>query len=171
MIGAVSIWSARKCVTDAPPTLIDLSEVVDIPTIWADHDRLEQVFVNVFDNAVRHAVGVTTICVTSSLDDRAGTVTVRVSDDGCGIDDELRARVFLPRQRGFVDGSGAGLGLAIARGIVEAHGGAIVIEPTLRGTTVAVTIPLDRSEIDAPRDGFDTAMGDAIDVLRPRAAE
>jgi signal transduction histidine kinase len=163
--------AARKCVTDAPPTLIDLSEVVDIPTIWADHDRLEQVFVNVFDNAVRHAVGVTTICVTSSLDDRAGTVTVRVSDDGCGIDDELRARVFLPRQRGFVDGSGAGLGLAIARGIVEAHGGAIVIEPTLRGTTVAVTIPLDRSEIDAPRDGFDTAMGDAIDVLRPRAAE
>jgi signal transduction histidine kinase len=163
--------AARKCVTEAPPALIDLSNVVAIPTVWADHDRLEQVFVNIFDNAVRHAAGVTVIRVTSNLDDRSGTVTVRVNDDGCGIDDELRARVFLPRQRGFVAGSGAGLGLAIARGIVEAHGGAIVIEPTPRGTTVAVTIPVDSSEVDARREEFDTAMGDVIDGPRRRAAE
>jgi signal transduction histidine kinase len=163
--------AARKCVTEAPPTLIDLSDVVDIPSVWADHDRLEQVFVNIFDNAVRHAAGVSTIRVTSNLDDAAGTVTVRVSDDGCGIDDELRARVFLPRQRGFVDGSGAGLGLAIARGIVEAHGGAIVIEPIPRGTTVAVTIPVERPEVDAPRDRFDTTMGDVSDVRRRRLGE
>jgi signal transduction histidine kinase/ABC-type multidrug transport system ATPase subunit len=163
--------AARKCVTEAPPALIDLSEVVDIPTVWADHDRLEQVFVNIFDNAVRHAVGVTAIRVTSDVDDLAGTVTVRVSDDGCGIDDELGARAFLPRQRGFVDGAGAGLGLAIARGIVAAHDGAIVMEPSLRGTTVAVTIPLDRSEGDAPRDGFDTAIGDVIDPPRRGAME
>jgi signal transduction histidine kinase len=163
--------AARKCVTDAPPALIDLSEVDDIPTVWADHDRLEQVFVNIFDNAVRHAAGVTNIRVTSAVDASSGTVTVRVHDDGCGIDDELRDRVFLPRQRGFVAGSGAGLGLAIARGIVDAHGGAIVIEPAPRGTTVAVTIPVDASEADGRRDGYDTAIGDVIDAPRRSAAE
>jgi signal transduction histidine kinase len=163
--------AARKCVADVPPALIDLSAVVDIPTVWADHDRLEQVFVNIFDNAVRHAAGVTTIRVTSDLELHRGTVTVRVSDDGCGIAEDLRERVFLPRERGFVGGAGAGLGLAIARGIVDAHGGAIRIEPTGRGTTLAVTIPVDRPEPDAPRDAFDSAIGDVIDGPVPRVTE
>jgi two-component system, OmpR family, sensor histidine kinase KdpD len=79
--------------------------------------------------------------------------------------------VFLPRERGFVGGAGAGLGLAIARGIVDAHGGAIRIEPTGRGTTLAVTIPVDRPEPDAPRDAFDSAIGDVIDGPVPRVTE
>jgi signal transduction histidine kinase/ABC-type multidrug transport system ATPase subunit len=142
--------AARQCVTQAAP-LIELDAVPDMPTVWADHDRLEQVFVNLFDNAVRHAAGATRIRVTSELDSDGGNVTVRVIDDGCGIDEELRTRAFLPRERGLGEDAGAGLGLAIARGIVEAHGGAIMIEPVVRGTTVAVTIPVDRTDAEALR--------------------
>lgn len=137
--------AARKCVTEAPDALIEVEALPDVQAVWADHDRLEQVFVNLFDNAVRHASGATGIRVTAELDE-VGNVTVRVSDDGCGIDEELRERVFLPRERGLAVDAGAGLGLAIARGIVDAHGGTITIEPSHRGTTVAVTIPIDHSD-------------------------
>ncbi|MCU1452325.1 MAG: D-xylose transport ATP-binding protein XylG [Acidimicrobiales bacterium] len=135
--------AARRCVTEAPPSLIGLDHERDLPAVWADHDRLEQVFVNLLDNAVRHAAGANQITMTSRLDRGGDTVTVRVTDDGCGIGSHLAERVFLPRERGATEGAGAGLGLAIARGIVDAHGGAICIEATPRGTTVAVTIPVD----------------------------
>ena len=51
--------------------------------------------------------------------------------------------MFLPHERGTAPTAGAGLGLAIARGIVDAHGGAIELEPVDRGTTVAVTLPIE----------------------------
>jgi signal transduction histidine kinase/ABC-type branched-subunit amino acid transport system ATPase component len=135
--------AARRCVAEAPPSLIELDHAPELPAVWADHDRLEQVFVNLLDNAVQHAAGVGRITMTSSLDCDGRTITVRVADDGCGIPGDLVHRVFLPRERGTTDDAGAGLGLAIARGIVDAHGGSICIEPTRRGTTVAVTIPVD----------------------------
>ena len=144
--------AARQCVTEAPPALIELGTVPELPAVWADHDRLEQVFVNLFDNAVRHARGATRICVSSELEPDGSTVTVRVSDDGCGIDERLRDEVFLPRERGRTDDAGAGLGLAIARGIIDAHGGTIVIEPSKVGTTVAVTLPVDPADAELSED-------------------
>jgi signal transduction histidine kinase len=68
--------------------------------------------------------------------------------------------VFLARERGGGDDTGAGLGLAIARGIIDAHRGTIVIEPTPRGTTVAVTLPVDPA---------DTDRGDGLDATIDRA--
>ena len=153
--------AARQCVAGAPPLVVELCHAPDLPAVWADHDRLEQVFVNLIDNAVRHAHGVRQIAVTSTLDPGERTVTVRVSDDGRGIGEEFLERVFLPRERGATEDAGAGLGLAIARGIVEAHGGTICIEPTREGTTVAVTIPVEHSDFDERRDGFEAAMVDA----------
>jgi signal transduction histidine kinase len=77
---------------------------------------------------------------------------VRVSDDGCGIDERLRDEVFLPRERGRTDDAGAGLGLAIARGIIDAHRGTIVIERSTVGTTVAVTLPVDPADAERGED-------------------
>jgi signal transduction histidine kinase len=126
----------------------------DVPVVWADHDRLEQVFVNLLDNAVRHAAGVTQIAVTATFDRDDDNVTVRVVDDGCGIGQELIDRVFLPGEHGAGEDAGAGLGLAIARGIVDAHGGSIRIEAAQLGTTLAVTLPVDgsagQSSVDEP---------------------
>ncbi len=153
--------AARKCVADPSTVRFLLDAQPDMPAVWADHDRLEQVFVNLFDNAVRHATGATSIRVRAALGEHDGMVTVRVSDDGCGIDEQLRETVFLPRERGRTAESGAGLGLAIARGIIDAHRGSIAIEPSRQGTTVAVTLPVDPGGAEG-HDLLDPATGDAF---------
>ena len=73
-------------------------------------------------------------------------MTVRVADDGPGIAQDLAERVFLPHERGLTSAPGAGLGLAIARGIVDAHLGTIGLEPVGRGTSVAVVLPVEPAE-------------------------
>jgi signal transduction histidine kinase len=133
--------AARRCVA-APASLVTM-ETAGLPPVWADHDRLEQVFVNLLDNAVLHGSGLTRISVDARHDPNAGTVVVRVVDDGAGIPAELGERVFLPHERGAAAGPGVGLGLAIARGIVEAHEGSIRLEPAAKGTAVAVVIPVE----------------------------
>ncbi len=154
--------AARRCVTDAPPDLFDMAECSHLPPVWGDHDRLEQVFVNLFENAARHATGLTRVTVTAGLDPTGALVTVRVSDDGRGIPADLGARVFLAHERGAFDGRGAGLGLAIARGIVEAHGGGVRLEPVDRGTSVAVTLPVEPAEAGAS-DGAEAAAAGAAE--------
>jgi len=98
--------------------------VVDVddalPEIWADPDKLDQVIGNIVENALRHGDGTVTIQVRE--DD--GGVHVAVSDEGEGIGPEAQHRVFTKFWRGATRG-GTGLGLFIARGIVEAHGGTI----------------------------------------------
>jgi two-component system sensor histidine kinase KdpD len=69
-------------------------------------------------------------------------VTVRVIDRGPGIPPGQRARVFEPFFRGRANGPGAGLGLAISRGFVEANGGRLVLQSGAEGETAfAVTLP------------------------------
>jgi signal transduction histidine kinase/ABC-type multidrug transport system ATPase subunit len=139
--------AARQCVSDAPGALFDIGDCADLPPIWADHDRLEQVFVNLFENATRHATGLTRVAVSATVESDGDIITVRVADDGSGIPARLAHRVFLPREPGASDGRGAGLGLAIARGIVEAHGGTVCLEPTERGTTIAVSLPVEPGDV------------------------
>ena len=57
--------------------------------------------------------------------------------------DDVAERVFLPHERGVTTAPGAGLGLAIARGIVDAHGGTIRLERVTGGTTRPVTCPVE----------------------------
>jgi signal transduction histidine kinase/ABC-type multidrug transport system ATPase subunit len=138
--------AARRCVSQAPPSLVELGDFTDLPAIWGDHDRLEQVFVNLIDNAVSHASGLTWVKVSAAVDANGGTVTVRVADDGCGLPAALADRVFLPHERGTTASAGAGLGLAIARGIVDAHGGSIGIAPGGKGTSVIVKLPVEPAD-------------------------
>jgi signal transduction histidine kinase/ABC-type branched-subunit amino acid transport system ATPase component len=147
--------AARRCVTDAPPSFVALSDCTAIPAIWADHDRLEQVFVNLLENAVRHADGASTVEVSATLEPDGQAVTVCVHDDGRGIPLALADRVFLPRERGRTDGPGAGLGLAIARGIVEAHGGTITLESGAGGTSVLVALRIEPASDDVVAGGVE----------------
>jgi signal transduction histidine kinase len=111
--------------------------------VWGDHDRLEQVFVNLLENAWRHGAGPDGISVGLAAGPIEGWVQIRVCDHGPGISAELADAVFLPDVRGPTLASGAGLGLAISRGIVEAHGGTIGIEPSPVGATLLVTLPTE----------------------------
>jgi signal transduction histidine kinase len=143
------IEAAAACVPDPEHVMIDLA--ADIPPVWGDHDRLEQVFVNLLENASRHGAGTQGIKVvvtahnSSFADGRRppGHVDIRVVDRGPGIPPEMAEAVFQPEVRGATLGAGNGLGLAIARAIVEAHGGTAVVEPADVGATLLVTLPVE----------------------------
>jgi hypothetical protein len=101
-----------------------------LPEMWLDPDKLDQVLHNLVENALRHGDGTVTVRV-EPLDEVAGAAgggpgaQVTVSDEGDGIPEETVARVFTKFWRGGARRGGTGLGLFIAKGIVEAHGGTI----------------------------------------------
>jgi signal transduction histidine kinase len=102
----------------------------DLPTIFADRERLHQVLFNLLDNAVRYTPSGGRVTVTA--DRHNGSVDVHVADTGSGIGAEHLPRVFerfyrVDPARSQKDG-GTGIGLAIARSVVEAHGGRIWAE-------------------------------------------
>ena len=113
----------------------------DIPDVSADRDRLLQVFENLIGNAIKftRAGGHITAGATSKDDE----VVFWVADTGCGIASENLPHVFDPFWQATKAGrQGAGLGLPITKGIVEAHGGRIWVESTAGGgSTFFFTIP------------------------------
>jgi signal transduction histidine kinase len=114
-----------------------------LPVVWADHDRLEQVFVNLLSNALGHNPPGTSVAVTAAASG-PGTVTVSVADDGDGMPAELMAAPFEPMRRHRTRRPGAGLGLSIAKGIVAAHGGRIELERATRGTCFRIHLPVEK---------------------------
>jgi two-component system, OmpR family, sensor histidine kinase BaeS len=111
----------------------------DVPVVEGDSARLNSVVANLVSNALRHTPRGGTVRVAGR--GGHGGVRITVADDGEGIPPDLLPRVF----ERFVKGRsspGSGLGLAIVREIVEAHGGAVIIDSVAgRGTEVHVTLP------------------------------
>jgi K+-sensing histidine kinase KdpD len=104
---------------------VDVRIPEDLPPASADPVLLEQVFVNLLDNAAKHTPGGTPIEVTARA--TPGAVVIDVADRGPGIPAGSESRLFDTFLRGPHPATqGAGLGLAICRGIVSAHGGTIV---------------------------------------------
>lgn len=112
----------------------------DLPPLEFDAVLLERVFCNLLENAAKYAPqGEIAISARVAGD----AVEVAVADAGPGLPPQLRVSAFDPFERGSQTGSGVGLGLAICRAIVEAHGGAIRAEVEARGgTRMAFTLPL-----------------------------
>ncbi|MET0579073.1 MAG: ATP-binding protein, partial [Ilumatobacteraceae bacterium] len=125
---------------------IDVPE--SLPNVAADAALLERSLANLVGNAVRHGAAVPAPRVTAGevVHDGRSRVDIRVIDQGPGIRPVDRDLVFQPFQRLVdqrTDGSGVGLGLAIARGFVEAMGGELVIDETPGGgTTMVVGMPV-----------------------------
>ena len=115
---------------------------VDVPVIWADHDRLEQVFVNLLSNAFKHnRPGIhVRIGVGQGAENR---VEITVSDDGDGFPPERRENPFDSAQRPHSRTAGAGLGLSIAKGVIEAHDGTIALCAPVSGTCFEITLPVE----------------------------
>jgi signal transduction histidine kinase len=112
----------------------------DSPLATGDAARLQRVLFNLIQNAIRHTPADGTVTVRTRR--RAGDVEIEVTDTGAGIPVEERERVFEPfhrLDRARSDG-GAGLGLAISRAIVEAHGGRIWIADAATGTSVRLRL-------------------------------
>jgi signal transduction histidine kinase len=139
--------AAVACLPPASGPQVEVKCASGLPAIWADHDRLEQVFVNLLSNALGHNPPGTRVLVVAEATE-PGTVTVKVADDGEGMPPELvsapdgKARLPDARRHGS-RGSGAGLGLSIATGIVAAHGGRMELEQAPRGTCFVITLPVE----------------------------
>ena len=116
-------------------------EVSDLTPILVDAARIRQVVANLVANALRFTPAGGRILLTAFASDDA--VTIRVSDTGRGMEPDDVEHAF-DRFYRSPGSSGSGLGLSIARNLVEAHGGHIGLtsEPG-RGTTVEVVVPVD----------------------------
>jgi two-component system sensor histidine kinase KdpD len=114
----------------------------DLPLVDGDYSQLDQVFTNLLENAARHAPLGSFVRVSGRR--RSGDVQIRVADEGIGVADWERSKVFEPFRRGEGSGS-SGVGLAICKAVVEAHGGTVTVERTPGGgATFVVTLPTRR---------------------------
>ena len=129
---------------DVPPGL---------PTVRADRLQIERVVANLVSNAVRHTERGGEISITATQ--RDGHVAISVADTGSGIPPEYLPRIFdkfvqVPN----APSGGAGLGLAIAKHIVEAHGGQISVRSEMgHGTTFTFTLPIISTTTDTAEAG------------------
>jgi two-component system sensor histidine kinase HydH len=112
----------------------------DLPLIPMDGDRINQVLLNCYLNAIQAMEEGGTLRVQIGRNDTQGYTKISVSDNGRGIDSEDLDRIFDPYFTTKSDGTG--LGLAIVHKIVEAHGGEVDVESLAnRGTIITLTIP------------------------------
>ncbi len=125
----------------ARPELVRLAVDRDLPSVDADAAQLERAFANLIENAIRHGGGRPVLVRSQIVGER---IAIRVVDQGPGIPEGERERIFEPFQRGDANGAGggSGLGLAIAKGFVEANGGEIAVESvTGQGSSFVVGLP------------------------------
>jgi len=127
---AMSVAVSDGCATANVPDRLE---------IWADQDRLQQVFVNLIGNAVRHNPPNTKIHIgVEAPDSPDGTVRIVVRDDGDGLPSDVVEFINGKRDQFAKD---RGLGIRLARGFVRAHGGRIGVESGEAGCEFRIELP------------------------------
>ena len=131
-----------RAVEGVPPERIRIDVPEALPLVNTDPGLLERVIANVIENALRYGPPETPVVVSAS--DFGHTVELRVVDRGPGVPDDFKAKMFESFQRlgDSPAGEGVGLGLAVARGFVEAVGGSLMADDTPGGgLTMVVSLP------------------------------
>lgn len=140
------IFDATEPTLDASGVRLTASLADGLPPVAGDADRLQQVFINLFNNALDAMRGGGQLRVTTSFepdgDDGAGSVRVDFSDTGTGMTEDVRAHIFDPLYTTKERGRGTGLGLVVVRQVVTEHGGHIEVESEPnRGARFRLTFP------------------------------
>jgi signal transduction histidine kinase len=155
VISAALDMTAYAVRTSNIEVAVDLAD--DIPTILADPDQLHQVLLNLVVNAqqvLQDRPGKRRIRVASRFDAEARVIRIAVADNGPGIPEHLRARVFEPYFTTKPSGLGTGVGLAVSHGIVAAHGGTLTLDcPEMGGAVLTITLPVCPAEASDDADG------------------
>ena len=139
---------ARLLAADRTITCNSLADVA----VLGDQDALKQVLLSLVDNALKHTTGPITVTINLDESDTRGfdkqsdkpLVSIRVQDSGPGIDPEALPHIFERFYRGKEarTRSGIGLGLPIAKSLIEAQNGTISVESQVeRGSVITVTLP------------------------------
>jgi signal transduction histidine kinase/ABC-type multidrug transport system ATPase subunit len=176
------VEAAVSCLPNGQSAAVSVTCDAGLPAVWGDHDRLEQVFVNLLNNAFRHNPPGTQVCVAAKAlahasdssphailrETRAGAeVEISVTDDGPGFPPELAHAPFETARRQRSHNGGAGLGLSIARGIVDAHGGRIELASAAVGTAFRIRLPVEATEsLEPGSDPQDPAQDAELAALR-----
>lgn len=125
---------------------------INLPSVWADRDRTEEVLFNLIDNAIKYSPDAATIHVDAEANGQFAVVSV--SDKGIGIPEEELGKIFdkfhRVDRRDSSESYGHGLGLYICRSLVEAQGGQIWVDSVLgEGSTFRFSLPLaGRAEME-----------------------
>jgi signal transduction histidine kinase len=132
------------------------------PIVRADADKLRQVFSNMIDNAIDAMADVKSdrrieVAITRG---RAGMATVRIRDNGCGIPDDKLSKIYNPFYTSKE--TGTGLGLGVAKKVIDAHRGTIEVTSHVgQGTEFAISVPLAdavRDETAEPAEGTNATV-------------
>lgn len=124
----------------------------DLPPLRADPDRMDQVFFNLIDNALKYIVRRRPI-IRIQADVHGDNIEIAISDNGPGIAPHLRENIFqrfyrIEKDRAR-DSGGTGLGLAIVKNVITAHGGAVrVADSDLGGARFEIVLPLEGIRAD-----------------------
>ena len=117
----------------------------ELPRLSGSEDQLQQVFMNLVSNAAEAMeAGGGGLTIETGHDPSKNTITVSFTDTGVGISRENLSRLFEPFYTTKKKGKGVGLGLSVAYGIIEEHGGAIGVDSEEgTGTRFTVTLPVE----------------------------
>jgi signal transduction histidine kinase len=127
-----------------------------LPAVFTEPFSLEQVLINLVINAVQSLDKDDTwvkvsVSISPSADSRPGEVAIRVSDNGCGLDENTRQQIFEPFFTTKPPGEGTGLGLYVSHSLIEGLGGRIDVTSEVGiGSTFTVLLPLQQPETAAP---------------------
>lgn len=133
-----------KPVAEEKGITLMLEELPKSLKLKGDLSRLQRVFSNIFDNALKHTPAGTKVTITVSSNENSAKVSV--TDNGPGIPEKELPRIFnrFYRADNSRSNPGSGLGLSLALAIVKAHGGNITVESTAgKGCTFAIILPRD----------------------------
>ncbi|HEX2916090.1 MAG TPA: HAMP domain-containing sensor histidine kinase [Chloroflexia bacterium] len=151
-----------------------------LPEVWvqADSDQLYRVLVNLLDNAIRYTASTGQIRLDLAIEQDGGSewATIKVSDNGCGIDPEQLPLIFNRFYR--ADNSrtretgNAGLGLAISKSIMEAHHGTIGVESNPgQGTRFTLRLPVLGLELESDSPDFIAEVPDFPENRKPGSSQ
>ena len=150
-VGALVDEARNAFVTGGGGRNITIDLDPDLPWVMADRRRIVQVLGNLLSNAARYSEEGSSIRLSGALAD--GYVALTVADEGRGVEPERLPLLFskFSRSDGDREVLGAGLGLSISKGIVEAHGGRIWAESegVGKGTTFTFTLPVAEEAVTA----------------------
>ncbi|MDF0644547.1 MAG: ATP-binding protein [Nitrospira sp.] len=139
LVEGLQSLAAGKSVT------IESHSLATLPAVHADRDKLTQILTNLIGNAIKFTPAGGRIAVEAQVHDDSDFLRICVSDTGCGIPPAELPKVFEKFFRGTTtsaEARGAGLGLAIAKSLVELHGGCIWVESMVgQGTSFYFTLP------------------------------
>ncbi|MBS7358968.1 MAG: HAMP domain-containing histidine kinase, partial [Oscillospiraceae bacterium] len=115
--------------------------------MMADPNRITQVFVNILDNAFKYSKQGGIVNVEAEVND--GTLTITVTDTGCGISEEDLPNVKKKFYKANIQVRGSGIGLAVVDEIIKLHNGTIDIASKVNvGTTVTITLPVEKVQVE-----------------------